>query len=343
MSQVGYNPVAPKFALPIPTTPGMSADERLRLLLKKRKSEEPQRRTHGYETSDEVWPRDDGEEPDDLKEELRRKRKKLEMKPFVRENRGRHASERSGIGRGELPEDPRKNRPKHSEAAPPSKRPPVAPPIFPGTTGKGQGPMPPPPKKKAMPTSAPKTPPKKRAEKPKTPVKELSGAPKAAGHVPKAPGIEPPKTPPKMARKTPSAAARSISPTLVDAAAAPTAPKPSGVARTKDSSPTRPLEGLPEQAPMPTTPSEAFRAADDPGKASSLAATSPAQSVAGPKTPEAGPKPPPPPLESPPAVHQEPPPPPTEIGFPVTEASELPKSPIVAPVLPEVFTGEAVH
>ena len=56
VSQVGYSPVAPKFALPIPTTPGMSADERLRLLLKKRKSEEPQRRHHGYETSDEVWP-----------------------------------------------------------------------------------------------------------------------------------------------------------------------------------------------------------------------------------------------------------------------------------------------
>ena len=34
-------PVAPKYALPIPTAPGMSAEERLRLLLKKRKSEEP--------------------------------------------------------------------------------------------------------------------------------------------------------------------------------------------------------------------------------------------------------------------------------------------------------------
>ena len=60
MSHVGYSPVAPKYALPIPTTPGMSADERLRLSLKKRKSEEPQRRHHGCETS--VWPQDDGEE-----------------------------------------------------------------------------------------------------------------------------------------------------------------------------------------------------------------------------------------------------------------------------------------
>ena len=56
VSQVGYSPVAPKYALPIPTAPGMSADERLRLLLKKRKSEEPQRRHQNYETSDEVWP-----------------------------------------------------------------------------------------------------------------------------------------------------------------------------------------------------------------------------------------------------------------------------------------------
>ena len=89
VSQVGYTPVAPKYALPIPTAPGMSADERLRLLLKKRKSEEPQRRHQSYETSDEVWPRDDGEEADDLKEELRRKRKRLEMKPFTKENRER--------------------------------------------------------------------------------------------------------------------------------------------------------------------------------------------------------------------------------------------------------------
>ena len=184
VSQVGYSPVAPKYALPIPTTPGMSADERLRLLLKKRKSEEPQRRHHGYETSDEVWPRDDGEETGDLKEELRRKRKRLEMKPFVKENRERPSYMRP------LPEDPRKNRPKHSEAAPP-KRPPVPPPKTPP-----KGPMPPPPKKKAMPT-APKTPPKKPAEKPKTPAKDVSKAtsaseapkseaPKASEHVPKA-------------------------------------------------------------------------------------------------------------------------------------------------------------
>ena len=88
-----------------------------------------------------------------------------------------------------------------------------------------------------------------------------SEAPKAAGHVPKATGKELPKTPPKMAPKTPSAADRSVSPTLVDAAAAPTEPKPSGVDRAKESSPTRPLEGLPEQVPVPTTPSEVFRAA----------------------------------------------------------------------------------
>ena len=270
VSQVGYSPVAPKYALPIPTAPGMSADERLRLLLKKRKSEEPQRRHQGYETSEEVWPRDDGEETGDLKEELRRKRKRLEMKPFTKENRERPSYMRP------LPEDPRKNRPKHSEAAPP-KRPPVAPPKTPP-----KGPMPPPPKKKAMPT-APKTPPKKPAEKPKTPAKDVSKATsaseapkseasKATAHVPKAIGIEPPKTPPKMAPKTPSAAGRSVSPTLVDAAAAPAGPKPSGVDRTKDSSPTRHLEGLPEQ------------------------------SVAGCVTPEASPKPPPPPLDSPPAV-----------------------------------------
>ena len=285
VSQVGYSPVAPKYALPIPTTPGMSADERLRLLLKKRKSEEPQRRHHGYETSDDVWPRDDGEETGDLKEELRRKRKRLEMKPFVKENRERPSYMRP------LPEDPRKNRPKHSEAAPP-KRPPVPPPKTPP-----KGPMPPPPKKKAMPT-APKTRPKKPAEKPKTPAKDVSKAasaseaPKAAEHVPKAIGKEPPKTPPKMAPKTPSAADRSVSPTLVDAAAAPAGPKPSGVDRAKDSSPARPPEGLPEQVPMPTTPSEAFRAArdDEPAKASSLAATSPAQSVVGHGSPKGEPK-----------------------------------------------------
>ena len=139
-----------------------------------------------------------------------------------------------------------------------------------------------------------------------------------------------------MAPKTPSAADRSVSPTLVDADAARTGPKPSGVDRAKESSPTRPPEGLPEQVPMPTTPSEAFRAArdDEPAKASSLAATSPAQSVVGHGSPKASPKPPPPP-ESPPAVHQEPPPPPTEIGFPVTEPAEVPKSPTVAPVLPK--------
>ena len=332
VSQVGYSPVAPKYALPIPTTPGMSADERLRRLLKKRKSEEPQRRHQGYETSDEVWPRDDGEETGDLKEELRRKRKRLEMKPFTKENRERPSYMRP------LPEDPRKNRPKHSEAAPP-KRPPVAPPKTPP-----KGPMPPPPKKKA----APKTPPKKPAEKPKTPAKDVSKAtsaseapkseaPKATAQVPKAIGVEPPKTPPKMVPKTPSAADRSVSPTLVDAAAAPAGPKPSGVDRAKDSSPTRPPEGLPEQVPMPTTPSETFRAArdDEPAKASSLAATSPAQSVVGHGSPKASPKPPPPPLDSPRAVHQEPPPPPTEIGFPVTGPAGLPKSPMVAPVLPK--------
>ena len=210
--------------------------------------------------------------------------------------------------------------------------------------------MPPPPKKKAMPT-APKTPPKKPVEKLKTPAKDVSKAsssseaPKAPEHVPKAIGKELPKTPPKMAPKTPSAANRSVSPTLVDAATAPTGPKPSGVDRAKDSSPTRPPEGLPEQVPMPTTPSEAFRAArdDEPAKASSLAATSPAQSVVGHGSPKASPKPPPPPLDSPPAAHQEPPPPPTEMGFPVTGPAELPKSPMVAPVFAEVFTGKAVH
>ena len=304
VSQVGYSPVAPKYALPIPTTPGMLADERLRLLLKKRKSEEPQRRHQGYETSDEVWPRDDGEETGDLKEELRRKRKRLEMKPFTKENRERPSYMRP------LPEDPRKNRPKHSEAAPPKRPPPVPPPKTPP-----KGPMPPPPKKKAMPT-APKTPPKKPAEKPKTPAKEISKATsaseapkseasKAPAHVPKAIGIEPPKTPPKMAPKTPSAAGRSVSPTLVDAAATPAEPKSSGIDRTKDSSPTKHPEGLPEQ------------------------------SVAECVTPEASPKPPPPPLDSPPAAHQEPPPPPTEIGFPVTGPAEVPKSPMVAPVLPK--------
>ena len=298
VSQVGYSPVAPKYALPIPTAPGMSADERLRLLLKKRKSEEPQRRHQGYETSDEVWPRDDGEETGDLKEELRRKRKRMEMKPFNKENRERPSYMRP------LPEDPRKKRPKHSEAAPP-KRPPVAPPKTPP-----KGPMPPPPKKKAMPT-APKTPPKKPAVKAKTPAKDVSKAsssseaPRAPEHVPKAIGIGPPKTPPKMAPKTPSAAGRSVSPTLVDAAATPAEPKSSGVDRTKDSSPTKHPEGLPEQ------------------------------SVEECVTPEATPKPPPPPLDSPPTAHQEPPPPPTEIGFPVTGPAEVPKSPMVAPVLPK--------
>ena len=304
VSQVGYTPVAPKYALPIPTAPGMSADERLRLLLKKRKSEEPQRRHQSYETSDEVWPRDDGEEADDLKEELRRKRKRLEMKPFTKENRERPSYMRP------LPEDPRKNRPKHSEAAPP-KRPPAVP--SPKTPPKG--PMPPPPKKKAMPV-APKTPPKKPAEKPKTPAKEVakatsaseapkSEAAKAPVPVPKAIGIEPPKTPPKMAPKTPSEAFRSVSPTLVDAAATPAEPKPSGVVRTKDSSPTKHPEGLPEQ-----TVEECV-------------------------SPKVSPKPPPPPLDSPPTAHQEPPPPPTEIGFPVTGPAEVPKSPAVAPVLPK--------
>ena len=252
------------------------------------------------------------------------------MKPFTKENRERPSHMRP------LPEDPRKNRPKHSEAAPP-KRPPVPPPKTPP-----KGPMPPPPKKKAMPT-APKTPPKKPAVKAKTPAKDVSKAsssseaPKAPEHVPKAIGIEPPKTPPKMAPKTPSAAGRSVSPTLVDAATAPTGPKPSGVDRAKDSSPTRPPERLPEQVPAPKTPSEAFRAGrdDEPAKASSLAATSPAQSVVGRGSPKASPKPPPPPLDSPPAVHQEPPPPPTEIGFPVTGPAEVPKSPTVAPVLPK--------
>ena len=215
VSQVGYTPVAPKYALPIPTAPGMSAEERLRLLLKKRKSEEPQRK-QGYETSDEVWPRDDGEETGDLKEELRRKRKRLEMKPFTKENRDRPSYMRP------LAEDPRKSRARPSEAAP--KRPPPVPP--PKTPPKG--PMPPPPKKKATPV-APKTPPKKPAEKPKTPAKEVakatsaseapkSEAAKAPAPVPKAIGIEPPKTPPKTAPKTPSEAFRSVSPTLVDAA-----------------------------------------------------------------------------------------------------------------------------
>ena len=302
VSQVGYTPVAPKYALPIPTAPGMSADERLRLLLKKRKSEEPQRRHQSYETSDEVWPRDDGEEADDLKEELRRKRKRLEMKPFTKENRERPSYMRP------LPEDPRKNRPKHSEAAPP-KRPPAVPP--PKTPPKG--PMPPPLKKKAMPV-APKTPPKKPAEKPKTPAKEVakatsaseapkSEAAKAPVPVPKAIGIEPPKTPPKMAPKTPSEAFRSVSPTLVDAAATPAEPKPSGVVRTKDSSPTKHPEGLPEQ-----TVEECV-------------------------SPKVSPKPTPPPLDSPPTAHH--PPPPTEIGFPVTGPAEVPKSPTVAPVLPK--------
>ena len=304
VSQVGYSPIAPKYALPIPTPPGMSADERLRLLLKKRKSEEPQRRHQNYETSDEVWPRDDGEETGDLKEELRRKRKRLEMKPFTKENRERPSYMRP------LLEDPRKNRPKHSEAAPPKRPPPVPPPKTPP-----KGPMPPPPKKKAMPI-APKTPPKKPAEKPKTPAKEVSKATsvseapkseasKAPVHVPKAIGIEPSKTPPKMAPKTPSAAGRSVSPTLVDAAATPAEPKSSGVDRTKDSSPTKHPEGLPEQ-----TVEECV-------------------------TPEVIPKPPPPPLDSPPTAHQEPPPPPTEIGFPVTGSAEVPKSPMVAPVLPK--------
>ena len=82
------------------------------------------------------------------------------MKPFTKENRERPSYMRP------LPEDPRKNRPKHSEAAPPKRPPPVPPPKTPP-----KGPMPPPPKKKAMPT-APKTPPKKPAEKPKTPAKE---------------------------------------------------------------------------------------------------------------------------------------------------------------------------
>ena len=305
VSQVGYTPVAPKYALPIPTAPGMSADERLRLLLKKRKSEEPQRKHQGYETSNEVWPRDDGEEADDLKEELRRKRKRLEMKPFTEENRERPSYMRP------LSEDPRKSRPKPSEAAP--KRPPPVPP--PKTPPKG--PMPPPPKKKAMPV-APKTPPKKPAEKPKTPAKEVakttsaseapkSEAAKAPAPVPKAIGIEPPKTPPKMAPKTPSEAFRSVSPTLVDAAT-PAEPKPSGVERTKDSSPMKHPEGLPEQTVE--------------------------ESV----SPKVSPKPPPPPLDSPPSpptAHQEPPPPPTEIGFPVTGPAEVPKSPMVAPVLPK--------
>ena len=174
--------------------------------------------------------------------------------------------------------------------------------------------MPPPPKKKAMPV-APKTPPKKPAEKPKTPAKEVakttpaseapkSEAAKAPAPVPKAIGIEPPKTPPKMAPKTPSEAFRSVSPTLVDAAT-PAEPKPSGVERTKDPSPMKHPEGLPEQTVE--------------------------ESV----SPKVSPKPPPPPLDSPPTAHQEPPPPPTEIGFPVTGPAEVPKSPTVAPVLPK--------
>ena len=174
--------------------------------------------------------------------------------------------------------------------------------------------MPPPPKKKAMPV-APKTPPKKPAEKPKTPAKEVakttsaSEAPKsetakAPAPVPKAIGIEPPKTPPKTAPKTPSEAFRSVSPTLVDAAT-PAEPKPSGVERTKDPSPMKHPEGLPEQTVE--------------------------ESV----SPKVSPKPPPPPLDSPPTAHQEPPPPPTEIGFPVTGPAEVPKSPMVAPVLPK--------
>ena len=145
------------------------------------------------------------------------------MKPFVKENR-----ERSNCMRP-LPEDPRKNRPKHSEAAPP-KRPPMRPP-----KDSSEGIYATSAKKKAMPT-APKTPPKKPAEKLKTPAKDVSKAasasetPKATAHVPEAIGIEPSKTPPKMAPKTPSAADRSVSPTLVDAAA-PAGPKPSGVDR----------------------------------------------------------------------------------------------------------------
>ena len=69
---------------------------------------------------------------DDLKEELRRKRKRLEMKPFTKENRERPSYMRP------LPEDPRKSRARPSEAAP--KRPPPVPP--PKTPPKG--PMPPP-------------------------------------------------------------------------------------------------------------------------------------------------------------------------------------------------------
>ena len=299
VSQVGYTPVAPKYALPIPTAPGMSAEERLRLLLKKRKNEEPQRK-QGYETTDEPWPQE--EENGDLKEELRRKRKRVEMRPFTKEVRDRPSYMRP------LAEDPRKSRARPSEAAP--KRPPPVPP--PKTPPKG--PMPPPPKKKAMPV-APKTPPKKPAEKPKTPAKEVakatsaseapkSEAAKAPAPAPKAIGIEPPKTPPKMAPKTPSEAFRSVSPTLVDAAT-PAEPKPSGVERTKDPSPMTHPEGLPEQTVEENV------------------------------SPKVSPKPPPPPLDSPPTAHQEPPPPPTEIGFPVTGPAEVPKSPMVAPVLPK--------